>query len=126
MFDTLKKYKGTLAGLFILAGGYYAFVFLSPTEVKEVVFTNESAYAGGSMVGAEIVAILNEINSIKLNTEIFEDETFNKFEDLRAEIAPEPKGRKNPFDPIGFGINLSGVIAEPINIEENLFIDDVQ
>ena len=116
MIDTIKKYKVTLLVLVFVIGGYYAFVTFGSPKVPEGILTSQSAFVDGTEAGQEIIQILEEINSIELDTGIFEDEKFNSLKNFVPEVKSEPQGRRNPFEPIGFGINIEGKIAEPNNL----------
>lgn len=51
--------------------------------------------------GKEIVALLSDLKSLQLNDDIFKNKEFRSLEDFSLPIASEPKGRNNPFAPIG-------------------------
>lgn len=54
-----------------------------------------------SIVGAEIIQALNQINSLNLDRSIFERPVYLSLKDLGQPIPLEPVGRPNPFSPIG-------------------------
>jgi hypothetical protein len=57
--------------------------------------------------GAEILALLTEMKSIRLDEGLFSDPTFQSLQDTSVELNPEPKGRPNPFAPLGKDVVLS-------------------
>ena len=108
------RYKGTLIGLVLLVGIYFAYVqFIQGTGNDPLLTSNQVAGVDGTRAGQEIIGILREIKGIELDVSLFENEQFNALVDFREDIAPESVGRNNPFDPIGFGINDQGRVAEP-------------
>jgi len=54
-----------------------------------------------SIVGAEIIQALNQINSLNLDRSIFERPVYLSLKDLGQPIPLETVGRPNPFSPIG-------------------------
>jgi hypothetical protein len=56
--------------------------------------------------GTKILAILEEMKSITLDTGIFTDPMFQNLSDFTVELAPEPISRPNPFAPIGQDITI--------------------
>ena len=120
MFETIKKYKVTLIILVLLIGGYYAYVTFGSPGIPDGVLSSQSATANGTAVGQEIILILEDIKKINLNTGIFEDEKFNSLVDFMQEVTSEPQGRRNPFEPIGYGIDILGKTAEPDNLLDTI------
>lgn len=51
--------------------------------------------------GRAMLALLNDLKSIRLDETFFADTVFSSLTDWSVELAPEPKGRPNPFAPIG-------------------------
>jgi hypothetical protein len=52
-----------------------------------------------STSGAQVLALLNKLNSIKLDGQIFENEKFMSLQDWGVTIAPQTIGRQNPYLP---------------------------
>ena len=131
MLESLKKYKVSIIVLVLIAGGIYAYITYGPERLPDGLLTS-SAPDGGTVAGQEIVQILVDIRKIELDTEIFENEEFRNLVDRRREVIGEPQGRRNPFEPIGFGVNIGGVIAEPnefidvITIDDAIYIEDYE
>jgi|GEM_PF-2032425 len=123
--DSLMRYKGALAGVFLLVGLYFVYVnFIQGTGNDPILTSTQVAGVGGTAAGQEIIGILEELKDISLDTSLFENEFFNALVDRREAIEGESVGRSNPFDPIGFGINPKGVIAEPS--EEKIQVIDIR
>ena len=56
--------------------------------------------------GKEIVVLLSDLKSLQLNDDIFKNKEFKSLEDFSLPIANEPKGRNNPFAPIGIEVSV--------------------
>ncbi len=50
--------------------------------------------------GFEMIKILNQLKSIKLDTDFFENQIFKSLNDSSKELITEAKGRTNPFAPL--------------------------
>lgn len=98
--DTLRKHKKTLGiiGVIIVAFVLYNF-FLKPDGTQEGVVSNTPSEQ--PQAGREILSLLIDLKEIQLNGELLRSQTFQSFEDFSVPIAPEPKGRPNPFAPVG-------------------------
>lgn len=51
--------------------------------------------------GREILDLLNDLQNLSLDETIFTDPVFLSLQDFSQELSPEPKGRPDPFAPIG-------------------------
>lgn len=98
--DTLRKHKKILGiiGVAVVAFALYNF-FLKPDGTEEGVVSN--APSQQPQAGREILSLLIDLKEIQLNGELFQSNAFQSFEDFSIPIAPEPKGRPNPFAPVG-------------------------
>ncbi len=97
MHNYSKKYKIRALAIVILS-------VLSGT----VLFFDKNSFAQdivveGQQIGGDILAILNDLNKIKLDDSIFSDPVFVSLKDYSVTIPKELKGRQNPFLPIGSG-----------------------
>ncbi|MEO8637663.1 MAG: hypothetical protein ABI430_02045 [Candidatus Taylorbacteria bacterium] len=63
-----------------------------------------------TLVGKDIIAELQTVNSITMSDTIFRTKTFLSLQDFSRKVTAEPQGRSNPFAPIGVG-NLSQPIS---------------
>lgn len=57
--------------------------------------------AGGAGVSSELLTTLIELKSLRFNTSVLESPALNTLKDFSREIPQEPKGRPNPFAPVG-------------------------
>ncbi len=51
--------------------------------------------------GSEVLVLLNQISSLRINTDIFNNIVYKTLIDYTVEIPPQNIGRPNPFAPIG-------------------------
>lgn len=85
--------------LVVVGGGFYAYTNLSgnapaPEDGETVNSEDEGA-------GAQLVALLDQLQSLQLNDSIFASAQFASLRDETTEVLDEPVGRINPFAPIG-------------------------
>lgn len=52
------------------------------------------------VAGARVLSLLNQINSLKIDTAIFNDPTYKSLVDYSVEIPEQNVGRPNPFAPL--------------------------
>lgn len=78
----------------------YSIFFKGDPEI-EALLKNEGQISTADVLGADIIKAINEISSLDLDRSIFNDPVLKSLVDHSTEIQPEPKGRKNPFAPIG-------------------------
>lgn len=50
-------------------------------------------------IGADIQALLVQINGLQIDAEIFSDPVFKSLTDFTSPVAAQPTGKKNPFAP---------------------------
>jgi len=110
MNDILKN-KKIVSGIIILIFGFivYSVFFKSEVSTTQGLVTGTSVSDAQLVAGKEILALLVDLKSIKLQSDIFRDRAFRSLEDFSIPISPEPQGRTNPFAPIG---------SDPIVVEE--------
>lgn len=120
MMEFLNRYKITLIVLVLAVGAFVAYQNFYVANLDIDPLARESQVAG-SIVGQEIISLLGELESIKLDVTIFEKESFRTLIDFGQTINSEPVGRGNPFAPIGVETGFSSGIAEPIiNEDDNI------
>lgn len=84
---------------------YSQFFTADPAERKEVL--SKISVAGGvsgttedAMV-TEFLLVLNRLKKIKVDSDFFNDPAFKYLKDFSVPLGSEPKGRPNPFAPLG-------------------------
>ena len=98
LFQKYKKW--IIIGLVIIAA-FILYTILSPKGGEDELLTSTSRQTPAEIVGVEIIAALNQIESLKLDRSIFDNPVYQSLKDRSQEIPPEPVGKPNPFDPIG-------------------------
>ncbi|TSC67037.1 MAG: hypothetical protein G01um101472_556 [Parcubacteria group bacterium Gr01-1014_72] len=98
-----KKNLLIIAGLIVLAALAY-FYFRDAVEVPEGTATLTGELGGGgsaSQLTADLVPLILQLQSIKLNRAFFDDSVFKSLRDITIELLRQPVGRPNPFAPVG-------------------------
>jgi hypothetical protein len=96
-----QKYKKIIWGVVIVLALFVLYsIFFKKSP--EPALTQASA-AGTTAADEELIALLNQVKGIDLNSAIFSNELFLSLTNYSVELVPEPKGRTNPFAPIGIG-----------------------
>ena len=102
MFNFLRKHKMTLMGVVLIAGAFIAYQLYFESDKEDSVLVSESGgEISGSVVGREIVVLLDELQAINLDGSILDDPAFQSLVDFEQKVRAEPVGRSNPFIPIG-------------------------
>lgn len=78
-----------------------------------------SGTSGTSSIGNEFVDLLLNLNTIQLDTSIFDSQSFKALHDYSSPLTPEANpGRPNPFAPVGMDATLEpntfSVITSPV------------
>ena len=91
-----KYLKTVIISLIVLLLIFVGFTYLrgkdGSDEVLESVESEE-------VIGRDIIAKLDQLNSLKLDESVFSDEVFLSFKDFTLTVSPESRGRSNPFAP---------------------------
>lgn len=99
MMTTLTRYKGAIIAIAVLAVAFfaYSYFFAKPAEP----LLSAEAVAGTTSVDQDLISLLLELRSIKLEDRIFSDSAFMSLQDFSQNLVEEPIGRVNPFAPLG-------------------------
>jgi hypothetical protein len=81
--------------LLSVTGGYY----LLKDPQADALLVSETT--GNTEVDKELLATLLELKSLNFSSRIFENPAFKSLVDFSSQIPDEPKGRVNPFAPVG-------------------------
>lgn len=75
----------------------------------------ESSGNGAGSVGSSELSLLNQIQSLRIDTELFKDPVYRSLQDYSVDIPSENVGRPNPFAPVpGVGLpNTTGAGVAP-------------
>ena len=99
MMNLFSKYKNIILVIVVIVIGFFAYnAFLKPGA--ESTLTAQEVNPGQTAVEQELIALLLELRSIRLDLGIFEDPEFQSLTDFSQELIPEPVGRPNPCVPL--------------------------
>jgi hypothetical protein len=122
-FQKYKKIIMIIVVLVLVFIMYTVFFAKEPEGESLLVSTNQGAQT--QIVGNEIVAALNQIQTLKLSREIFEDPIYKSLVDRSIPIPQEPVGKSNPFSPIGSNRVNTSTTTRPSTQGTNTLIDAV-
>lgn len=99
MINFIKQYKNIFIIALVVIALFIAYsLFLKPGSDNPL-----TAQVGSPTKGAveqDLIALLLELRSIRLDTAVFEDPSFQSLKDFGQEIVSEPIGKNNPFAPL--------------------------
>lgn len=120
MIDFLKRYKITLTVIVIVIFAFVSYKNYYVDIKNQELLLSLGEQSQGSIAGQEILKLLSELQSIKFNTSIFSNDSFNKLIDFGQKINPEVVGRNNPFSPLGVDGIFSTKIAVPVETDDSI------
>ena len=97
MFARFKNIFLFLIIFALLGGGYYFFL---RGESGDSLLT-KTATEGTRPVEQELITLLLQLRSIRLDEGIFASPVFDSLNDFSQPLQAEPVGRPNPFAPLG-------------------------
>ncbi len=100
-----EKYKKIIISVVALIALFFVYnIFIKPSDPDQGLFARsgqtgnrENAIA----LGREIISALDRIKAIQIDTSVFDHPVLNRLVDKTNIITPQPRGRSNPFAPIG-------------------------
>ena len=97
--------KGTFIVLILIvlvSLGIYFYYKGAPTDTgSSLTTTSTVASVGAQAAASRVLMLLNTINSLKIDGEIFKSPVYNSLVDYTITIPEQNVGRPNPFAPIG-------------------------
>jgi len=97
--NILTRYKNIIVTLLVVAAGFVAYsVFFTGGNTNTL--TAQNVDPAQTAVEQELIALLLQLRSIRLDLAIFDDAKFQNLKDFSQELVPEPVGRSNPFSPL--------------------------
>ncbi len=106
-----KKIKILIIVFIVIAVLFILMSILKGGEAQPLI-TSENISVSDGVQDKEVLGLLLNLKSIKLDIGLFSDKLFRGLEDFGVELPDEPKQRSNPFAPIGS--------EEVVNIEAPL------
>lgn len=99
--QNILKYKKIIISIVVITIAFFIYsAYFKPAQNGALVAV-ENQTGRQFAAGKEVLTLLIDLKSIELDGSIFEDKSFKSLEDFSLPIDPEPKGRINPFAPIG-------------------------
>lgn len=89
-----------IMGIVTFALAAYMYTPQKETQAQEPLVIPD-APPSGNLKGREILALLEDLKVIQLDQSIFSDPMFQSLQDTSVALNSEPKGRTNPFAPLG-------------------------
>ena len=90
--QTIFIVAAVLVAAFVLYSAFFKGDSAAVLETKPVSET--------TAVDRDLIALLLELRSLKLDEKIFTDPSFQSLVDFGRELVPEALGRTNPFEPL--------------------------
>lgn len=95
----LKRFQMPLVAVVLIAVAFFAYsYFFAKPAAPALSTTNAPATAA---VDQDLISLLLQLKSIKLDSSIFADSAFKSLQDFSQDLVQEPIGRNNPFAPLG-------------------------
>lgn len=97
----LKKH---LVSIFIVIAiifvGYFGYNYFGGSSSSNATLSVATPDGGGATVGGDLLVILANLKTLKLDDSIFNDPLFKNLKNFKIDLSPEPIGRANPFAPL--------------------------
>jgi hypothetical protein len=87
-----------IIGLIVVALGYFFMKGGSTVDDSALLQGDVSVMSDNS--GAQVLALLNQINAIEIDPSIFNSAVYRTLRDFSVPIPPQNVGRPNPFEPV--------------------------
>ncbi len=97
-----KSSKKTIAiiVIIILVALLAYFYYEGNAPVSNSSLETTAASADAQAVGGRVLSLLNQIRSLKIDTSVFKDPSYQTLRDYSVQIPQEDVGRPNPFAPL--------------------------
>lgn len=101
MLNELKKNKILLIA-FVVVSLVFAWSMLGreSSSSSSSLLTSAAQTQRGAAVDQDIIRLLLDMRSIRLDGSVFQTPAFVLLRDFGRDIVPEPQGRPNPFAPV--------------------------
>lgn len=98
MMNLFRQYQTVITFIVVVIVAYLGYQYFFAPSNEEAITVTETPNSG---VDQDLIALLLELRSIRLDNEIFADPLFQSLTDFSKELVSEPVGRPNPFAPFG-------------------------
>jgi hypothetical protein len=90
----------TIVGIIVFAALAYFFFAPAAPQSDSLLQAEKNSDPDSSASATRILSLLNQVESLRINTTIFKSEAYRSFIDYTVEIPVIPIGRPNPFAPL--------------------------
>ena len=91
-----------ITAVVLAAAAIYYFYYSGASTASSADSTlSASGISDNSAVGQKVLALLNQINSLHIDTKFFEGSAYQSLVDFSVQIPPVQVGRPNPFSNFG-------------------------
>jgi hypothetical protein len=102
-----KKTLWILIVIVVVAALIYFYTIGNPTDSSSLTETDVAGSQDAQNVGSRVLVLLNQINSLKIDSSIFGSATYRSLVDYSITIPEQPVGRQNPFAPIAGSVRAT-------------------
>lgn len=96
----MKKSTIIIIVVLIIAACVYFYFEGFPTGSSGLLQTQTNADTDAEAVGTQVLGLLNQIQSLSIDTSLFSDPAYLTLQDYSVVIPPVPVGRNDPFAPL--------------------------
>ncbi|MDE2188767.1 MAG: hypothetical protein KGJ35_03520 [Patescibacteria group bacterium] len=91
--------------LVVLVGGWYFYKSGSSSQGSSALVSSSAGSYGTNQsngaIGADVLSILQSVSSIRIDSNFFNDPSYQSLVDYSITVPPQSVGRVNPFAPVG-------------------------
>jgi hypothetical protein len=96
--------KIVIAGIFVACIVFAMYFFFFRSSAKPVLTLDEFGNpAQAQVVGQDLIDLLVELQAVQFQTAVFSSPLFQNLNDFSIQLRDEPRGRSDPFAPLGGG-----------------------
>ena len=92
--------KSTIIVISVLIVAVIAYFYYQGSKAPASQTLQSQPDLAAQAVGSQVLALLNQIQSLRIDTSIFKDPAYRTLRDYSVEIPAVPVGRSNPFAPL--------------------------
>lgn len=100
--------KITIAVILVALFGFALYFFFFRSTEVAIVLDEFGNPVQAQVVGQDLIDLLSELQSVKLDDSLFASPAFLGLVDSSVLLSPQPQGRENPFAPISGSVRGSG------------------
>ncbi len=97
----IQAHKNIFIGAGIIIVLFIAYSFIKPDPNIATPSVVSEAPIAELSASRDIIALLVDLKAIKIQKDFFSDPVFRSLQDFSTPVPDEPRGRANPFAPVG-------------------------